>query len=25
LNAGFSQAEFISLSFGITNLYIGKK
>ena len=23
--AGFSQAEFISLSFGITNLYIGKK
>ena len=25
LGAGFSQAEFISLSFGITNLYIGKK
>jgi demethylmenaquinone methyltransferase/2-methoxy-6-polyprenyl-1,4-benzoquinol methylase len=25
LAAGFSQAEFISLSFGITNLYIGKK
>jgi demethylmenaquinone methyltransferase/2-methoxy-6-polyprenyl-1,4-benzoquinol methylase len=25
LEAGFSQAEFISLSFGITNLYIGKK
>lgn len=23
--AGFSKAEFISLSFGITNLYIGKK
>ncbi len=25
LDAGFSQAEFKSLSFGITNLYIGKK
>lgn len=25
LEAGFSKAEFISLSFGITNLYIGKK
>ncbi len=25
IEAGFSQAEFISLSFGITNLYIGKK
>ena len=25
LEAGFSEAEFISLSFGITNLYIGKK
>ena len=25
LKSGFSQAEFISLSFGITNLYIGKK
>jgi demethylmenaquinone methyltransferase/2-methoxy-6-polyprenyl-1,4-benzoquinol methylase len=25
LDAGFSKAEFISLSFGITNLYIGKK
>jgi demethylmenaquinone methyltransferase/2-methoxy-6-polyprenyl-1,4-benzoquinol methylase len=25
LNSGFSKAEFISLSFGITNLYIGKK
>ncbi len=25
LASGFSQAEFISLSFGITNLYIGKK
>jgi demethylmenaquinone methyltransferase / 2-methoxy-6-polyprenyl-1,4-benzoquinol methylase len=25
LKAGFSKAEFISLSFGITNLYIGKK
>ena len=24
-NAGFSKAEYISLSFGITNLYIGKK
>jgi demethylmenaquinone methyltransferase/2-methoxy-6-polyprenyl-1,4-benzoquinol methylase len=23
--AGFSKAEYISLSFGITNLYIGKK
>jgi demethylmenaquinone methyltransferase / 2-methoxy-6-polyprenyl-1,4-benzoquinol methylase len=25
LEAGFSKAEFISLSFGITNLYIGQK
>lgn len=25
LKSGFSHAEFISLSFGITNLYIGKK
>jgi demethylmenaquinone methyltransferase / 2-methoxy-6-polyprenyl-1,4-benzoquinol methylase len=25
LKSGFSKAEFISLSFGITNLYIGKK
>jgi demethylmenaquinone methyltransferase/2-methoxy-6-polyprenyl-1,4-benzoquinol methylase len=25
LDAGFRKAEFISLSFGITNLYIGKK
>lgn len=25
LDSGFSKAEFISLSFGITNLYIGKK
>lgn len=25
LDAGFSEAHFISLSFGITNLYIGKK
>lgn len=25
LDAGFSKAEYISLSFGITNLYIGKK
>ncbi len=25
LNAGFKEAKFISLSFGITNLYIGKK
>jgi demethylmenaquinone methyltransferase/2-methoxy-6-polyprenyl-1,4-benzoquinol methylase len=25
LESGFSKAEFISLSFGITNLYIGKK
>ncbi len=25
LESGFSEAEFISLSFGITNLYIGKK
>jgi demethylmenaquinone methyltransferase/2-methoxy-6-polyprenyl-1,4-benzoquinol methylase len=25
LSSGFSKAEFISLSFGITNLYIGKK
>jgi demethylmenaquinone methyltransferase/2-methoxy-6-polyprenyl-1,4-benzoquinol methylase len=25
LDAGFREAEFISLSFGITNLYIGKK
>lgn len=25
LSSGFSRAEFISLSFGITNLYIGKK
>jgi demethylmenaquinone methyltransferase / 2-methoxy-6-polyprenyl-1,4-benzoquinol methylase len=25
LGSGFSEAEYISLSFGITNLYIGKK
>jgi len=25
IDAGFSKAEFVSLSFGITNLYIGKK